>query len=82
MSAVLKEAPAPIAAKVITAPRYDNTNLSNRGWWVADNISVLRDYWHAMGPGGDMKDWDNFCWTQWDRQDALKHENRSTLRQY
>lgn len=77
MNAVLK-----IEARAITAPAYDNTNVSRQGWWVADNISKLRDYWHAFGPGGDSKDWDSFCYTQWDRETTRKQDNRNTLRQY
>ena len=66
----------------VQRPTYDNTNVSRMGWWDADNISKLRDYWHAMGPGGDAKDWNAFCAVQWDRETAVKFEHGNTLRTY
>lgn len=76
MNAVFK-----IEALAVEAPTYDNSNLMWRSAWVHDNYEALRAYWLSLEGEGTDEDWDRFTWVQWDRQDAIKHENRNTLRQ-
>jgi hypothetical protein len=75
MSAQLK--PVELA---IVAPTYNNANLSMRDWWVTDNAAALVDYWQACGGTDPDADFESFCWVQWDRQTAIKHERCNTLR--
>ena len=77
MVAVLK----PIEARALSAPIYDNSNLSVRDWWVTDNARALVDYWQACGGDDLTEDFEGFVWTQWDRETARRSEYRNTLRQ-
>jgi len=70
-----------IEARALTAPTYDNSNLSVRDCWVVDNASALLDYWQACG-GAAMDDFEGFVLVQWDRQTARRDELSNTLRQY
>ena len=82
MVAVLK----PIEARVLTPPCYDNTNLSRREDWILDNAFRLKEWWDACESQSDEPsrpgDWDAFCWSQWDRQTAIRYEHSNSLRQY
>lgn len=82
MSARPKDVLYRIEARAVTAPRYDNENLSRSDWWVADNISILRDHWHSLPGEGNATDWKNFCLNQWERETTRQSGNANTLRQY
>jgi hypothetical protein len=81
MNALLK----PIEARALIPPTYNNENLSRREDWILDNAVALASWWASCESVSDEPsrpgDWDAFCWSQWDRQTAIKHEGRNTLRQ-
>lgn len=82
MNAQLK----PIEARAVDLPVYDNTNLSRHEDWKLDNAFALKRWWDACENLDDEPprpgDWDAFCWSQWDRQMAIRNEHGQTLRQY
>lgn len=69
-------------ASPVRRPEYDNTNVSVRDWWIADNLWRLLD-WYMLGSEAcatpaELSDFDLFARSQHELMLTRREEHRRT----